>query len=82
MLKKLFSLLAVFGLLWACQNEEKPGGNDNGNPSKTSSVTVGTEQLSAVSAVLKGKANLGKTVAADLKIGFQYTLAALGRSPR
>lgn len=40
------------------------------------SVTVGAEHVSAVSAVLKGKANLGSTVAADFKIGFQYSKSA------
>ncbi|MBO4341423.1 MAG: Ig-like domain-containing protein [Bacteroidales bacterium] len=40
------------------------------------SVTVGTEHVSAVSAVLKGKASFGTTVAADLQVGFQYSKSA------
>ena len=36
------------------------------------SVTVGSEHISAVSVVLKGKANLGPTVSLDLTLGFQY----------
>ena len=41
------------------------------------SVTVGSEKISAISAVLKGKANFeGSTVPADLKIGFQYSVSA------
>lgn len=40
------------------------------------SVTVGTDKLSAISVVLKGKANLPASVAADLKIGFQYSKSA------
>ena len=42
----------------------------------TSSVTVGVEHVSAVSAVLKGKATFGKSVAADFQMGFQYSHSA------
>ncbi len=40
------------------------------------SVTVGAEHISAVSAVLSGKANLESTSASDLKVGFQYSKSA------
>ena len=40
------------------------------------SVTVGAEHISAVSVILQGKANLGSSVASDLKIGFQYSKSA------
>lgn len=40
------------------------------------SVTVGAEHVSAISVVLRGKANLGTTAASDLKIGFQYSKSA------
>lgn len=40
------------------------------------SVTVGSERISAVSAVLMGKANLESTTASDLKVGFQYSKSA------
>ena len=40
------------------------------------SVTVGAEHISAISVVLKGKANLGTSAASDLKIGFQYSKSA------
>ena len=36
-------------------------------------VTVGTDHISAVSVMLKGKANLGSTMSSDLKVGFQYS---------
>lgn len=36
------------------------------------SVTVGAEHISALSAVLKGKANLGSPLAKDVMIGFQF----------
>ena len=39
-------------------------------------VTVEANHLSAISAVLAGKVNLGSTVASDLKVGFQYSLSA------
>ena len=37
------------------------------------SVTVGAERISAISACLKGKANLESTTSADLTIGIQYS---------
>ena len=40
------------------------------------SVTGGADHISAVSAILAGKANLGPTVAADLKVGFQYAISS------
>ena len=40
------------------------------------SVTVEANHVSAISAVLAGKANLGSTVASDLKVGFQYSKSA------
>ena len=40
------------------------------------SVTIEAKNISAVSAVLAGKANLGSTVASDLKVGFQYSKSA------
>ena len=40
------------------------------------SVTVGAENISAVSAILKGKANLESTASSDLKVGFQYSKSA------
>lgn len=40
------------------------------------SITIGTDKLSAISAILKGKANIGSSVASDLKIGFQYSKSA------
>ena len=40
------------------------------------SVTVGAEHISAVSAVLSGKANLESTTSSDLKVGFQYSKSA------
>lgn len=39
------------------------------------SVTVGHDHLSAVGATLKGKANLSSSAAADLMVGFQYSLS-------
>jgi len=40
------------------------------------SMTVEAKNVSAISAVLAGKANLGSTVASDLKVGFQYSKSA------
>ena len=39
------------------------------------SVTVGAEHISAVSVVLKGKANLDSSAPSDLMVGFQYSLS-------
>ena len=40
------------------------------------SVTEGSSHISAISAVLMGKANIGSSVASDLKVGFQYSTSA------
>ena len=40
------------------------------------SETIGVEHISAVSAILSGKANLESTTASDLKVGFQYSTSA------
>ena len=40
------------------------------------SVTIDANHISAISAVLAGKANIGSTVASDLKVGFQYSKSA------
>ena len=40
------------------------------------SVTIGVENVSAISAILRGKVNLGSTVSGDLQIGFQYSKSA------
>lgn len=37
------------------------------------SVTIGAERISAISAVLKGKANLSSTASSSLRVGFQYS---------
>ena len=37
------------------------------------SVTVGSEHISAVSVALKGKANIGSSVSADLELGIMYS---------
>ena len=39
-------------------------------------MTVDANHISAICAILAGKANLGSTVAADLKVGFQYSKSA------
>ena len=66
-------------MLFACGPEEnnsagtdEPGGKDKPAPS----VTVEASHISAISAVLSGKANLGSTVASDLKVGFQFSKSA------
>ena len=45
-------------------------------PNTALSVTVGVDKISAISAVLKGKANLGNTSSSDLTVGFQYSKSA------
>lgn len=67
-MKQFISLIAVFGILVACSTQER-----NVDENNAPSVTVGTKQLSAVSVVLMGKANLGSSASTDLKVGFQYS---------
>ena len=40
------------------------------------SVTVGADNISAISVVLKGKANLSNSASSDLQVGFQYSKSA------
>jgi len=40
------------------------------------SITVGADHISAISALLQGKANLGNSASSDLKVGFQYSKSA------
>ena len=79
-MKKHLSALAGLALLFACTPEENgTSGTDetgNGEDNLAPSVTVVANHISAVSAVLAGKANLGSTVAADLQVGFQYSKSA------
>jgi hypothetical protein len=61
-MKKYLFVLAAVALLFACKKEEK-----------TAAITVGVDEITYYSAVLKGKAVLGPTVSADWKVGFQYS---------
>ncbi len=45
-------------------------------PNEAPSITLGAENISAISVVLKGKANLKSSASSDLKIGFQYSKSA------
>ena len=45
-------------------------------PAPDQAVTVGSEQVSAVSAVLMGRAILATSAASDLMVGFQYSKSA------
>lgn len=81
-MKKCLFALAALSLLFACTPEEngsgdnQPGVSGNGKDNLALSVTVDAKNVSAISAVLAGKANLGSTVASDLKVGFQYSKSA------
>jgi len=70
-----FAAIAI--MLFACTPEDNNSGDpDNGKDNLALSVTVEANHISAISAVLAGKANLGSTVASDLKVGFQYSKSA------
>ena len=71
----LLSLLAI-SMLFACNpvdQNDSSGNGDNGNGKTDPSITIGADNISAISVVLKGKANIGNTVSADLRVGFQYS---------
>lgn len=78
--KSIVAFLSLALFCAACSPEQnnpngsKTGGDDS--HSDAPAVTVGVDKLSAISVVLKGKANLPASVAADLKIGFQYSKSA------
>lgn len=76
MMKRFVLLFAALGLLFACTPEENNTGDNNGNDGTVQAVTVEANHVSAISAVLAGKANLGSSVASDLKVGFQYSKSA------
>ena len=83
-MKKYFSALVTLALLFfgaACVPQEtntSETGDEEGKTeiSKAPSVTVGADNISAISVVLKGKANLNNSAASDLKVGFQYSKSA------
>ena len=81
-MKKCLFAVATLALLFACTPEKTPGGDNqsgnsgNGEANLAPSVTIDAKNISAVSAVLAGNANLGSTVASDLKVGFQYSKSA------
>ena len=68
MKKYLFALTAL-SLLLACTPEE----NGADKIVHVTGISLEAKNVSAISAVLAGKANLGSTVASDLKFGFQYS---------
>ena len=74
-MKKYILPFILLAILFSCKSENEVGGNGKG-VSNAPSVTVGTDHLSAISVVLKGKANLSKTIATDWVIGFQYSLSS------
>lgn len=70
--RRIVGLLAIATLLGTACTREKHNDASEESPS----VTIGTEHLSAVSVVLKGKASLGNSAASDLQVGFQYSRSA------
>ena len=71
MMKRILFLLATLGMLFACTPEEN---NSSGTDKYASSVTVGAEHVSAVNAILQGKAYLKAPASMDLCLGFQYSI--------
>ena len=77
------ALVSAFIVFSACNGViEKDDVNSKDDKEKVEpvssdpSVTVGAEKVSAVSAVLKGKANLSSSASSDLMVGFQYSLSS------
>lgn len=62
------SFAAIIGLFYSC---------DQAAISKLpTSVTMGADNVSAISVVLMGKVNLSASASADLKVGFQYSTSS------
>ena len=80
-MKKTLSVFATLALLFfgaACVPQEtntSETGDKEGNTetSNAPSVTVGADNISAVSVVLKGKANLKSSVSSDLSMGIMWS---------
>ena len=75
-MKKLiyFSMAAL--MLFACTPEKNGNSKEDNIPDgkeMATAVTVGSEQVTATGAVLKGKAIMGTAGPEDLKVGFQYS---------
>lgn len=76
-LRRILSLsVSILLILSACKSYGPEGPKDGGSGTKYSSTTIGMEQLSAVGAVLKGKASVGSTVASDLKMGMMWSVSS------
>lgn len=74
-MKRLASIIiALLGVLVSCANENLL--EDNHGQGGAPSVTIDSKQVSAISVVLMGKANIGSTAASDLRVGFQYSTSA------
>ena len=71
-MKKYQFALAALSLLMACTPEE----NGADKIVHVTGISLEAKNVSAISAVLAGKANLGSSVALDLKFGFQYSKSA------
>lgn len=72
---ELWTVAVSSALIIACTSNKNTN-NDHRIEDIAPSVTKGVEHISAVSATLKGKANLGSTISPNITIGFQYSKAA------
>ena len=69
--------LAVLGFIISCTEELNNENKEEQYKAKEEvSTTIGAEKETAVSAVLKGRANLGSSVAFDMIVGFQVSKSA------
>lgn len=66
-MKRIVTIISFMAVLFGCEIE---------NVNRELSVTVGYDNLTAISVILKGKANIGSMSASDLEIGFQYSTSA------
>lgn len=74
-MRKITGFLLTLAVLSSCSSEDKTTYDNSGSGDKKNevSITGSATKISAVSAVLNGKANLGNSSAEDLKVGFQYS---------
>ena len=66
-MKRIILELVIVASLFSCTKDK---------PKAAPSLTVGADNYSAISVVLKGKAKLEPPIASDLTVGFQYSKSA------
>ena len=69
-------LCSIIVFISSCNSDDINNPHGGRSSKSFSSVTIGSEHISAVSAVLQGKANIGSTMASNLEMGILYSTSS------